>query len=221
MQDGLPRPWKWQGLEVYIADGTHVSMPGTPENRAVYPQPVVQQEGIGFPLARLAVLLSLATGACLDLAVAPYPGKGTGETSLLRLMCDSLRPGDVVVADALFDNYFIACELRQRGVELVVRVQAQRVGSRTLERGPEGDVITWPRPGPPRGMAWGRYKSYPETLTVRQVAVDARGAGNQAERFEVATTILDASIGGADRRVVPEKVGRGTGHPRDSLRVSM
>jgi len=35
------------------------------------------------------VLLSLATGAC-----------------------GSRQPGDVVVADALLDNYFLACELR-------------------------------------------------------------------------------------------------------------
>jgi hypothetical protein len=33
------------------------------------------------------------------------------------------------LADALFDNYFLACELRQLGVELVARVQAERVGS--------------------------------------------------------------------------------------------
>jgi hypothetical protein len=67
---------------VFIADGSHVWMPDTPENQAVYPQPVVQQPGIGFPLARVAVLLSLATGACHDLAIAPYAGKGTGETRL-------------------------------------------------------------------------------------------------------------------------------------------
>ena len=71
--------------------------------------------GLGFPLARVAVLLSLATGACHDLAVAPYAGKGTGETTLLRQMYGSLRPGDVVLADAVFDNYFLASELRARG----------------------------------------------------------------------------------------------------------
>ena len=108
-------------------------MPDTPENQAAYPQPVVQQPGIGFPLARVAVLLSLATGACHDLAIAPYAGKGTGETTLLRQMYGALSPGDVVLADALFDNYFLACELRQRGIELVARVQAERVGSRTVE----------------------------------------------------------------------------------------
>src|SRR5262249_23019659 len=152
LQDGLPQAWKWNGRNVFIADGSHVSMPDTPQNQAGYPQPVVQQQGIGYPLARVAVLLSLATGACHDLAIAPYAGKGTGETTLLRKMYDSLSPGDVVVADALFDNYFLACELRQRGVELVARVQAERVGSRTVQSRPDGDVIVWRRPNKPRGM---------------------------------------------------------------------
>jgi len=113
-------------------------MPDTPQNQAAYPQVYNQKPGLGFPLARVAVLLSLATGACHDLAIAAYAGKGTGETTLLRQMYDALRPGDVVVADALFDNYFLACELRQRGVELVARVAAERVGTRTVESRPDG-----------------------------------------------------------------------------------
>src|SRR5262245_8529267 len=116
LQEGLPEAWQLTGRSVFTADGSHVSMPDTRENQAAYPQPVVQQEGIGFPLARVAVLLSLATGACHDLAIAPYAGKGTGETTLLRHLYGSLSPGDVVIADALFDNYFIACELRWLGV---------------------------------------------------------------------------------------------------------
>ncbi len=196
LQDGIPDGWKWNGRSVFIADGSHVWMPDTPENRAVYPQPVVQQPGIGFPLARVAVLLSLATGACHDLAIASYAGKGTGETTLLRRMYDSLCPGDVVLADALFDNYFLACELRQLGVELVARVQAERVGSWTVESRPDGDVILWQRPNKPRGMTGEQYRRYPKSLLMRQVAVDARDENNRAERFKVVTTILDATIDG-------------------------
>jgi hypothetical protein len=196
LQDGLPEGWKWNGRNVFIADGSHVSMQDTEENQAAYPQPVVQQDGIGFPLARLAVLLSLATGACHDLAIAPYAGKGTGETTLLRQMYDSLSPGDVVLADALFDNYFLACELRQRGIDLVARVQAERVGSRTVESRPDGDIIVWQRPNKPRGMTGEQYRRYPESLTMRQVSVDARGKDNRAEQFKVVTTILDTSIDG-------------------------
>jgi len=196
LQDGLPEGWKWNGRNVFIADGSHVSMQDTEENQAGYPQPVVQQDGIGFPLARLALLVSLATGACHDLAIAPYAGKGTGETTLLRRMYDSLSPGDVVLADALFDNYFLACELRQRGIDLVARVQAERVGSRTVESRPDGDIIVWQRPNKPRGMTGEQYRRYPESLTMRQVSVDARGKDNRAEQFKVVTTILDTSIDG-------------------------
>ena len=117
-------------------------MPDTPQNQAKYPQPEAQRPGIGFPLARLTVLLSLATGACHDMAMAPYAGKGTGETTLLRQMYDTLKPGDVVLADALFDDYFIACELRQRGIELVAR--AQYVEDQLVSREPA--LL-----GPPRG----------------------------------------------------------------------
>jgi hypothetical protein len=198
LEGGLPEGWQWNGRSVYIADGSHVSMPDTPQNQAGYPQPAVQQDGIGFPLARVAVLLSLATGACHDLAIAPYTGKGTGETTLLRQLYGSLQPGDVVVADALFDNYFLACELRQRGIELVARVQAERVGSRTVESCPDGDIIVWQRPNKPRGMTGEQYRSYPKTLLMRQVAVDARGKNNRAEQFHVVTTLLDPSIDGGE-----------------------
>jgi hypothetical protein len=196
LQGGLPQQWNWNGRNVFIADGSHVSMPDTPANQAVYPQPEVQEPGIGFPLARLTVLLSLASGACHDLAIAPYAGKGTGETTLLRQMYGSLQPGDVVLADALFDNYFVACELRQRDIELVARVQAERVGSRVAESRPDGDIIVWQRPNKPRGMMGEQYRSYPESLTMRQVSVDARDQDNRAEQFKVITTILDASIDG-------------------------
>jgi hypothetical protein len=196
LQAAAAEEWKWNGRSVFIADGSYLSMPDTPANRAAYPQPVVQRPGIGFPMARVAVLLSLATGACHDLAIAPYAGKGTGETTLLRRMYPSLKPGDVVLADALFDNYFLACELRQRGNELVARVQAERVGSRTVEARPDGDIILWHRPNKPRGMTGEEYRRYPKELRMRQVTVDARGEDNRAGVFKVVTTILDASIGG-------------------------
>jgi hypothetical protein len=196
LQDGLPEGWKWNGRNVFIADGSHVSMPDTEANQAAYPQPVVQQDGIGFPLARLTVLLSLATGACHNLAIAPYAGKGTGEKTLLRQMYDTLQPGDVLLADALFDDYFIACELRQRGIELVARAQYQRVETQTVQSRPDGDVIVWQRPNKPHGMKGEQYRTYPKTLLMRQVSVDARDKENRVEQFKVITTILDTAIDG-------------------------
>jgi hypothetical protein len=76
-------------------------------------------------------------------------------------MYGSLSRGDVVLADALFDNYFIARELRRLGVDLVARVQARRVGSRTVESRPDGDVVLWHRPNKRRGMAGEEDRRYP------------------------------------------------------------
>lgn len=196
LQAGAADEWNWNGRRVFIADGSHVSMPDTPENQAAYPQPSAQRPGIGFPLARVAVLLSLATGACHDLAIAPYEGKGTGETSLLRAMYGTLEPGDVVLADALFDNYFLACELCQRGVDLVAHAQYRRVGTRTVRSGPGGDILLWRRPNKPHGMRGEQYRTYPKTLVMRRVTVDARAAGNRVGRFKVITTILDPAVDG-------------------------
>jgi hypothetical protein len=196
LQAAAAEEWKWNGRDVFIADGSHVSMPDTPENQASYPQPVVQQPGIGFPRARVAALLSLATGAGHDLAIASYQGKGTGETTLVRQMYAALKPGDVVLADALFDNYFLICELRDRGIDLVARAQSQRVGSQVLESRPDGEILLGQRPNKPHGMTGQQYRRYPRSLRMRQVSVDARDKDNRAEQFQVITTILDASIDG-------------------------
>jgi hypothetical protein len=196
LQDGLPQAWKWNGRNVFIADGSHVSMPDTQQNQEAYPQVYNQEPGIGFPLARLAVLLSLASGACHDVSVAPYAGKGTGETTLLRQMYGSLGRGDVVVADALFDNYFLIRELRELGIDVVVREQAERVGTVTVERRPDGDLIVWQRPNKPRGMTGEQYRRYPRSQTMRRVSVDARDKDNRVEQFAVVTTLLDTSIDG-------------------------
>jgi hypothetical protein len=196
LQASMLQEWKWNGRNVFIADGSHVSMPDTPQNQANYPQPPTQQPGLGFPLARLTVLLSLATGACYDVAMAPYAGKGSGEKTLLRQMYDTLKPGDVLLADALFDDYFIACELRQRGIELVARAHFQRVETQTVQSRPDGDVIVWQRPNKPHGMKGEQYRTYPKTLRMRQVSVDARDKDNRVEQFKVITTILDAAIDG-------------------------
>jgi hypothetical protein len=196
LQTSVADPWKWNGRSVFIVDGSHVSMPDTAENQAVYPQPPTQKPELGFPLARITVRLSLATGACHDLAIAPYQGKGTGEKTLFRRMYDTLNPGDVVLADALFDDYFIACELCHRGIDLVARVQHERVGTRTAQSGPDDDIIVWQRPNKPHGMTGEQYRSYPKQLLMRQVTVDARDKNNRVSQFKVVTTILDPSIDG-------------------------
>src|SRR5664279_81769 len=99
-------PWLWRGRAVKLVDGTGLSMPDTPQNQAVYPQPNTQAPGVGFPAARLVMVICPATGAALDAAIGPHSGKGSGELGLVRGLLEGFSPGDVMLADALYCNYF-------------------------------------------------------------------------------------------------------------------
>src|SRR3954454_21551377 len=49
LQDGLPQAWKGNGRDVFIVDGSHVSMPDTQQNHEAYPQVYNQEPCLGFP----------------------------------------------------------------------------------------------------------------------------------------------------------------------------
>ena len=63
----IPKDWLWLERHVYLVDGTTISMPDTKANQAVWPQQKSQKKGLGFPLARVVVLMSLATGMIMDM----------------------------------------------------------------------------------------------------------------------------------------------------------
>ena len=54
--------WLYHGRPVKIADGSTVSMPDTQANPAAYPQQKAQAPGLGFPIASILVVFSLAVG---------------------------------------------------------------------------------------------------------------------------------------------------------------
>ncbi|UOA07609.1 hypothetical protein [Methylobacter sp. S3L5C] len=47
-------------------------MPDTPKNQADFPQLDSQKPDLGFPIARMAVLISLAAGTVLDYSLGAY-----------------------------------------------------------------------------------------------------------------------------------------------------
>ena len=67
LDDRAERRWLWQGRRVYLFDGTTVTMPDTRENQQAYPQVYNQKPGLGFPIARLGAVISLACGAVVNL----------------------------------------------------------------------------------------------------------------------------------------------------------
>jgi hypothetical protein len=57
----VPTDWLWNRRHVKLVDGTSVTMADTEENQEAFPQQSCQKKGLGFPIARMVVLLSLST----------------------------------------------------------------------------------------------------------------------------------------------------------------
>ena len=177
--------WRWRGRVVKLVDGTGISMPDTQENQAVYPQPSSQSPGVGFPLARLVMVICLATGAALDMAVGPHSGKGTGELGLVRRLLAGFRPGDVMLADALYCNYFLIATLMRAGVDVLFEQNGARITDfrRGRSLGPRDHLACWPKPAArPEWMTPEQYAGFPDELTVRETRVGHR---------VLVTTLLD------------------------------
>jgi len=168
--------WRWRGRPVKLVDGTGISMPDTPENQAVYPQPASQAEGVGFPLSRLVGVICLATGAVLQARMGPHAGKGTGELGLFRSLTGALSAGDVLIGDALYCSYFVIATLAASGVDVLCEQHGSRGSDfrRGQRLGPRDHLVRWSRPQRPSWMTPEQYAAFPEELTVREVKVGAR-----------------------------------------------
>lgn len=190
----VPRGWLWHQHHVKMIDGTTASMPDTAENQAAYPQPSAQKEGLGFPIIRIVVALSLATAMVCSAAMGPYSGKETGEMALLRQVVDQFAPGDILLADRYFCSFFMIALLLSGKCDFVTRLHQCRKTdfSRTRRLGKGDRLVVWKRPQKPDWMDPETYAQMPEALTLRQVEVQVHERGFRTESFVVVTTLLDA-----------------------------
>ena len=194
LETNVDSRWLWKQRRVYVFDGSTVTMPDTEENQRAYPQPKVQQPGLGFPLARIGALFSLASGGVLDLGICRYAGKGQSESGMLRAMWSIFRPGDVLLADRLMCAWTEMVVLKQRGVDCVCRFTSHRKTDfrRGKRLGPGDHIVIWRKPTKPRTVDREMYDTLPESLTIREVRVRVAQPGFRTETLIVATTLLDA-----------------------------
>jgi hypothetical protein len=169
-------------------------MPDTPANQKAFPQHTAQKPGIGFPIARLVVLFSLAVGTVLDAALGRYQGKRSGKTALFHGLHEEVEAGDLVLVDRGFSSFWELALVRQRDAHLVSRLhQCRRTDFRTGRRlGREDHVVEWAKPGRPEWMDEPTYATLPARLAVRELRVRVRVAGFRVRVLVVVTTLLDA-----------------------------
>jgi len=193
LEGQVDRSWLWKGRHAKLVDGFTFTMPDTPENQAAFPQIAEQRPGVGLPIARACVVLSLATACVCDLALGPCEGKETGESALLRGMLETWEQDDVVVFDRFYCSFLMLALLSRRGIHVCARLHQRRpIDFRRGRRlGPGDHLITWTRPKKPAWMAQEQYDQIPETLTLREVQFHVTVPGCRVETLTVITTLTD------------------------------
>jgi hypothetical protein len=194
LEQAVPANWLWHGRHVKLVDGTTVTLPDTPANQQAYPQPPCQKPGLGFPMIRLVVLLSLASAAVQGMAAGPYAGKETGETALLRQLLDELSAGDVLLADRYYCTYWLVALAQARGVDVVFRMHHQRHYDfrRGRRRGPNDHLVRWRKPQRPDWMDRATYQALPAELVVREVRYRVTTPGFRVSKLVLVTTLTSA-----------------------------
>jgi putative transposase len=193
LEEAVPSQWLWKNHHVFLVDGATVSLPDTPENQQAYPQPPTQKPGLGFPMIRMVVLLSLATAGLQSLAFGPSQGKETGEPALLRTLLEQIPPGSILLADRYYCSYFLIALLQAYGVAVVFRLhQSRPVDFRRGRRlGPDDHLVTWRKPARPKWLDPEIYATLPATLTVREVRTRVCQRGYRVEELVVTTTLMN------------------------------
>jgi hypothetical protein len=193
LEDAALLDWNFRGRSVKIIDGTTISMPDTTVNQESYPQPKSQKKGVGFPLARLVAIFSLATGALLDAAIGPYEGKGTGEHALLRQILNSFEAGDIVLGDAYYGSYFLIATLMAMKVDVVFpqhggRNSDFRKGKRL---GKDDHLVELIKPQRPDWMSEELYARFADKISIREVKVNYLCEGFRDKTQILITTLVN------------------------------
>jgi len=181
----------WCGRNVNVIDGSTVSMPDTTANQEEYPQPKSQKSGCGFPLAKIGVLFSLATGAAvaLDIDVS-----NTHDIKLARKLYQNLNPGDVVLGDRAFCAYADLANIKNQDCDAVFRKHQSRKTEMRKGKivGSSDKLVTWKKPQKcPKGLSQSEFDSLPMTLVVREIYYYIEIPGFRTKQVSLITTLLD------------------------------
>jgi hypothetical protein len=179
-----------QGRSTKVVDGSTLTLPDTPRNRAAYPP--FQSVGPSFPMMRLVVIFSLLTGAILQLAC----GNGSSaELPLLGSLLNQLARGDIVVGDRGFGHFIMLALLQNLKLELdFIGRSARRIdGRKRLKRlGKDDWLQTWPKTSNPSlWLPRPQWAALPQELIVRVLRGSLYQKGFRVRQVTLVTTLLD------------------------------
>lgn len=112
----------FHGLVSAAFDGTTGTMPDTERNVNQFHKPQSRSGNAAFPQMRMMTLMALSVRLILDVAYAPYTGKGTGERSLVKKILSRLPyEGLLFLLDAGLYSFEIVWEIAQSDQKFIVK----------------------------------------------------------------------------------------------------
>ncbi|WP_223278419.1 IS4 family transposase, partial [Nostoc sp. 'Peltigera membranacea cyanobiont' 232] len=181
----------WCGRNVLVIDGSTVSMPDTIENQKEYPQPSSQEPGCGFPIAKIGVIFSLATGAAVALAIDVL---NTHDIKLARKLYQFLKPLDILLGDRAFCAYADMVSIKNLDCDAVFRKHQARTTSMRKGKivGDCDKLVTWYKPKRcPKGLNKDEFDALPASITGREIYYYIVIPGFRTQRVSLITTLLD------------------------------
>lgn len=187
--------WTLLGRSLQAVDGTTVTMPDTAANQAAFPQSTSQQPGVGFPIARIVMMCSLATGAMLEVEIGATKGKKTGESTLFRALASRcLKKGDVIVADREFESFRNIAHIKSLGADAIMRMNASRRADfrRGKKLGPYDHIVVWKKPGfDSNRYSREEHDQLPDELVMREIRIIVEDENLRPEEITIVTTLTD------------------------------
>jgi len=176
----------WRGLSIYAIDGSHLSVPDTPENREAFSGPKKKGARTGYPKLRLVTLMSTRGHIVVDAAVGAYLGKGTGEMTLSKPLFEQLPDNSLLTMDRGFLEYHRLWRLQSSGEERhwLIRVRKLQKYEVTETLG-NGDYLATVTVHP---LTREKHPKLPEELKVRVIEYQVKGYPPQ----KLMTSLLDA-----------------------------
>ena len=181
----------WCGRNVKVIDGSTVSMPDTVENQKEYPQPKTQKAGCGFPIAKIGVIFSLATGAAVALCIDIL---NTHDIKLARKLYQFLKPLDILLGDRAFCAYADLVAIKKLDCDVVFRKHQSRTTSMRKGKivGDCDKLVTWYKPKIcPKGLSKDEFDALHQTIIVREIYYYIVIPGFRTQRVSLITTLLD------------------------------
>lgn len=111
---------RWRGLLVCAIDGTLLDVPASAANLAVHRSSGhTTYRGSGYPQVRLVTLIATGSRALMGAVFGPITH---GETAMTAKLTETMRPGQIILADRGFDAAWLLERIRATGAHLLVRM---------------------------------------------------------------------------------------------------